>query len=56
MGFCFKYSEKSMADLQGVKRTITEMALVCTEKQFADLCAADANMLKKEYVRLDTFF
>jgi len=42
-----------MADLQGVKRTITEMALVCTEKQFADLCAADANMLKKEYVRLD---
>lgn len=42
-----------MADLQGIRRTITEMALVCTEKQFADLCAADANMLNKEYVWLD---
>ena len=42
-----------MADLQGVKRVITEMALVCTEKQFADLCASDANMLKREYVRLN---
>ena len=37
MGFCFKYSEKSMADLQGVKRTITEMALVCTEKPIGEL-------------------
>lgn len=42
-----------MADLQGIRRNITEMALVCTEKQFADLCAADASMLNKEYVRLN---
>ena len=42
-----------MADLQGVKRNITEMAMVCTEKQFADLCAKDNDMLTKEYVRLD---
>ena len=25
-----------MADLQGIRRNITDMALVCTEKQFAD--------------------
>lgn len=42
-----------MADLQGVRRSITEMAFVCTEKQFADLCAADVSMLTREYVRLD---
>lgn len=42
-----------MADLQGIKRVITEMALVCTEKQFAYLCATDESMLTKEYVRLD---
>ncbi len=42
-----------MADLQGVKRNITDMAIVCTEKQFADLCAKDSAMLTKEYVRLD---
>lgn len=42
-----------MNDLQGVKKNITEMAIVCTEKQFADLCAKDLNMLTKEYVRLD---
>lgn len=42
-----------MADLQGVKRSITDMAIVCTEKQFADLCANDSDMLTKEYVRLD---
>ena len=42
-----------MADLQGIKRKITDMATVCTEKQYADLCAEDASMLEKEYVRLD---
>lgn len=42
-----------MADLQGVKRNITEVAIVCTEKQFADLYARDENVLPKEYVRLD---
>lgn len=42
-----------MADLQGVKRKITDMAIVCTEKQFADLCATDHDLLSKEYVRLD---
>ena len=42
-----------MADLQGIKRLITDIAIVCTEKQFADLCAKDASMLDKEYVRLD---
>ena len=42
-----------MADLQGRKRLITDLATVCTEKQFADLCAEDASMLEKEYVRLD---
>ena len=49
----FQIFKKSMADLQGIRKNITEMALVCTEKQFANLCAADANMLKREYVRLD---
>lgn len=42
-----------MADLQGVKRNITEMAIVCTEKQFADMYAKNDDMLTKEYVRLD---
>ena len=42
-----------MADLQGVRRNITEMAVVCTEKQFAELYAADLSMQTKEYVRLD---
>lgn len=42
-----------MADLQGIKRNITEVAVVCTEKQFAELCSKDATMLEKEYVRLD---
>lgn len=42
-----------MTDLQGIKRIITDVAMVCTEKQFAELCVKDASMLKKEYVRLD---
>lgn len=42
-----------MADLQGIRRGITEMASVYTEKQFADACASDTGMLDKEYVRLD---
>lgn len=42
-----------MADLQGVRKSITEMAEVCTEKQFADLYAADLSLPAKEYVRLD---
>jgi len=42
-----------MADLQGIKRNITEVALVCTEKQFADLYASDVSVQDKEYLRLD---
>lgn len=42
-----------MAELQGVKRKITEMAVVCTEKQFADLYASDSSLQDKEYLRLD---
>lgn len=42
-----------MADLQGTRRNITEMAIVCTEKQFAKLYASDASFETKEYVRLD---
>ena len=50
--FYFKNSKK-MADLQGIRRNITDMALVCTEKQFADLYASDPSLQDKEYVRLD---
>lgn len=42
-----------MADLQGTKRLINDIAIVCTEKQFVDLCAKDASILDIEYVRLD---
>lgn len=42
-----------MADLQGIRRNITDMALVCTEKQFADLYATDQSFQDKEYVRLE---
>lgn len=42
-----------MADLQGIRRNITDMALVCTEKQFADLYAKDPSLQDKEYVRLE---
>ncbi len=42
-----------MADLQGARRKITEMAVIYTERQFADLCVTDESVLEKEYVRLD---
>ena len=42
-----------MANLQGTRRNITEMAIVCTENQFAKLYAADPSLKTKEYVRLD---
>lgn len=42
-----------IADLQGVRRNIKEMAIVCTEKQFSDMYIADPSLRNKEYVRLD---
>lgn len=42
-----------MADLQGIKRNIIDMALVCTENQFADLYVTDTSLQDKEYVRLE---
>ncbi len=42
-----------MANLQGIRRNITDVAMVCTEKQFADLYATDPSFQDKEYVRLE---
>lgn len=41
-----------MADLQGTIKPITQMALVCTAKQFEELCKEDPTLLNKEYVYL----
>ncbi len=41
-----------MADLQGTPKKITQMALVCTEKQFEAMCKEDSTLLEKEYVYL----
>lgn len=41
-----------MTDLQGTPKSITQMALVCTEKQFEELCKNDPVILDKEYVYL----
>ena len=43
-----------MANLQGIPKLITQMALVCTEKQFEDMCKEDSSLLKKKYVYLST--
>lgn len=49
-------SEKlgKMADLQGTPKLITQMAEVCTEKQFEEMCKEDPSLLNKEYVFLDS--
>lgn len=43
-----------MADLQGIPKLITQMAIVCTEKQFEARCKDDPTLLNKEYVFLDS--
>lgn len=43
-----------MANLKGASKLLTEFATVCTEKQFADLCASDGAYLETEYVYLST--
>lgn len=41
-----------MTNLGGVRKLLTELAIICTEKQFANLCATDTSYLEKEYVYL----
>lgn len=41
-----------MANIRGPLRPITDLAIVCTEKQFADLCALDNKYSSIEYVYL----
>lgn len=41
-----------MANLRGEAKLLPEFAWICTEKQFADLCAADEGYLETEYVYL----
>lgn len=43
-----------MANLRGEAKLLPEFALICTEKQFADLCASDRTYLEKEYVYVST--
>lgn len=43
-----------MADLQGIPKLITQMAIVCTEKQFEAMCKDDPTLSNKEYVFLDS--
>lgn len=43
-----------MANLRGTAKLLPEFALICTEKQFADLCASDRTCLETEYVFLST--
>lgn len=43
-----------MANLRSVTKLLTEFATICTEKQFANLCATDSSYLDKEYVYLST--
>ena len=43
-----------MADLQGRPKLITQMAIVCTEKQFEAMCKDDPTLLNKEYVVLES--
>ena len=41
-----------MANLQGTLKKITQMATVCTEKQYEGMCKEDPTILNKEYVYL----
>ena len=43
-----------MDNLQGTPKLITQMAVVCTEKQFEDMCKEDSTLLIKKYVYLST--
>lgn len=43
-----------MGQLRGALKPITNLAMVCTEKQFADMCSKDSSLLKKEYVYLSS--
>lgn len=43
-----------MANLQGTSKAITQMAVICTEKQFEELCKEDPTLLNKEYVYLSS--
>ncbi len=43
-----------MANLQGSPKLITQMALVCTEKQFENISKEDATLLNSKYVYLST--
>ena len=43
-----------MANLQGTPKLITQMALVCTEKQFENMSKEDATLLINKYVYLST--
>lgn len=43
-----------MGDLRGALKPITELATVCTEKQFADMCSDDGSLLEKEYVYMSS--
>lgn len=48
------YSEiiKLMTNIRGTLKPITDLAIVCTEKQFANLCDLDNKYCSKEYVYL----
>lgn len=41
-----------MVNLRGDTKLLPEFALICTEKQFADLCASDSAYQETEYVYL----
>lgn len=47
-------NSKKMANLQGAPKLITQMAIVCTEKQFETMRKDDPTLLNKEYVFLDS--
>jgi len=43
-----------MANLQGIPKLITQMAVVCTEKQFENMSKEDETILDNRYVYLST--
>lgn len=43
-----------MANIQGTSKPITQMAEICTEKQFEELSKEDSTLLIKEYVYLSS--
>lgn len=43
-----------MGELRGALKPITDLAMVCTEKQFADMFSEDNSLLEKEYVYLSS--